>query len=68
MIEDTGGGLLCNPHDPADLAAVIKQMVGDTATAAEYGRRAQRPYTQRYNMEAMARQTIELYRRVVERP
>ena len=34
MIEDTGGGLLCEPNDPAALAAALKRMVLD----ARFGR------------------------------
>ena len=61
MIADTGGGLLCEPDDPASLAAALKRMILDPDFAAECGRRAQQIVHQRYNAEAMARRMIELY-------
>ena len=64
LIRDTGGGLLCEPDDPASLAAGLKRLIQDADLAAEYGRRAQQAVRQRYNMEVMARRTIELYREV----
>jgi len=64
LIADTGGGLLCEPLNPSDLAAALKQMILDAEFAAACGRRAQEAVHQRYNAQAMARRTVELYRRV----
>ena len=64
LIRDTGGGLLCEPDDPAALAAGLKRLIRDADLAAEYGHRAEQAVRQRYNMEVMARKTIELYREV----
>jgi glycosyltransferase involved in cell wall biosynthesis len=61
LIEDTGGGLLCEPGDPTALAAAIKRMIRDVDLASECGRRAQQVVHQRYNTEVMARRMIELY-------
>ncbi|MFZ1935790.1 MAG: glycosyltransferase family 4 protein [Thermoguttaceae bacterium] len=62
MIDDTGGGVLCEPNDPAALAAALKRMILDPDFAAECGRRAQQIVHQRYNAEVMARRMIELYK------
>jgi glycosyltransferase involved in cell wall biosynthesis len=67
LIQDTGGGLLCEPDDPPALAAALKRLILDPAWAAESGRRAQQAVHQRYNAQVMARQTIELYREVCGR-
>jgi glycosyltransferase involved in cell wall biosynthesis len=67
LIADTGGGLLCEPLNPSALAAALKQMVLDAEFAATCGRRAQEAVHQRYNAEAMARRTIQLYRAVGSR-
>jgi glycosyltransferase involved in cell wall biosynthesis len=67
LIEQTGGGLLCRPGDPRDLAAGIKRMIQDPELAATCGRRGQQAVHQRYNAEVMARRTIELYREVCSR-
>jgi glycosyltransferase involved in cell wall biosynthesis len=66
MVEDTGGGLLFEPGDPAALADALAQMALDREEAAECGRRAQGAVHQRYTAEGMARKTMELYARVVE--
>jgi glycosyltransferase involved in cell wall biosynthesis len=65
MIADTGGGLLCRPHDPADLAEKIAELLRDPARAATLGRAGQRAIHDRYHAEAMARQTLALYQRLV---
>jgi len=61
MIDDTGGGVLCEPGDPASLAAGLKRMILDPDFSAECGRRAQQIVHQRYNAEVMARRMVELY-------
>lgn len=61
MVEDTGGGLLCEPNDPAALAAVLKRMILDADLVAQCGRRAQRAVRERYNSAEMARRMVELY-------
>jgi glycosyltransferase involved in cell wall biosynthesis len=66
MIAETGGGLLCEPHNPASLAAALKTMILDPALSAECGRRAQSVVHDRYNDAAMARGTLELYRELLK--
>jgi glycosyltransferase involved in cell wall biosynthesis len=61
MIDDTGGGVLCEPGDPASLAAGLKRMILDPDFSAECGRRAQQIVHRRYNAEVMARRMVELY-------
>ncbi len=61
MVEDTGGGLLCEPQNPPALAAGLKRMIREPDFAAECGRRAQQAVHQRFHAEGMARRTIELY-------
>ncbi|HJQ80812.1 MAG TPA: glycosyltransferase family 4 protein, partial [Lacipirellulaceae bacterium] len=65
MIADTRGGLLCRPHDPADLAEKIAELLRDPVRAAELGRAGHRAIHDRYHAEAMARQTLALYQRLV---
>jgi glycosyltransferase involved in cell wall biosynthesis len=62
MVADTGGGLLCWPHDPADLAEKLAELLGDPLRAAELGLAGQQAIHERYHAAAMARQTLELYR------
>jgi glycosyltransferase involved in cell wall biosynthesis len=65
MIEDTGGGLLCPPDNPAALAEALKRMIRDPDFAAQCGRRAQQAVRERYNAEVMARNMIAVYEGVV---
>jgi glycosyltransferase involved in cell wall biosynthesis len=64
MIADTGGGLLCRPHDPADLAEKMAQLLRDPIQATELGLAGQRAIHDRYHARRMAEQTRELYRQL----
>jgi len=64
LVGDTGGGLLCQPHDPASLATSLAQLLGDPAAATEHGRRGQQAVAERYAARTMARRTAALYRRL----
>ena len=68
MIEETGGGVLCEPGDAASLAAALKRMILDPDFAAQCGRRAQQTVHQRYNAEVMARRMVELYEQLPASP
>ena len=67
MIDDTGGGLLCEPNNPAALAAALKRMMLDPDFAAQCGRRAQQAVRERYNSAEMARRMVKLYEEVAGR-
>lgn len=62
MVADTGGGLLFEPGNVADLAAGVKRLITDHALASECGRRAQQAVHLRYHAARMAEEMIELYR------
>ncbi len=64
MVADTGGGLLCQPHDAEDLADKLAKLLRDPIGAAQLGMAGQRAIEDRYHAEAMAQQTLELYRRL----
>lgn len=65
MIGDIGGGLLHRPHDPADLAEKIGELLLHPVRAAQLGVTGQIAVHGRYNAVAMARKTIDLYRQVI---
>ena len=67
MIADTGGGLLHRPHDPADLAERIAELLRDPTRATQLGLMGQQAIHHRYHAAEMARQTIELYRQLLNR-
>ncbi len=66
MITDTGGGLLHHPHDPADLAEKIAELLRDPVRATQLGLNGQLAIHDRYHAPAMARQTANLYRRILQ--
>jgi glycosyltransferase involved in cell wall biosynthesis len=61
MVADTGGGLLCRPHDSADLAEKLAELLADPRRAAQLGTAGQQAIHDRYHAAAMARQTVKLY-------
>jgi glycosyltransferase involved in cell wall biosynthesis len=64
MIADTGGGLLCRPHDASDLAERIADLLRDPVRATQLGLAGQKAVHDRYHAEQMARNTLQLYRAV----
>jgi glycosyltransferase involved in cell wall biosynthesis len=65
MVADTDGGLLHRPHDPADLAERIAELLRDPVRATQLGLKGQLAVHDRYHAEGMARQTADLYRQVI---
>jgi glycosyltransferase involved in cell wall biosynthesis len=68
MIADTGGGLLCRPHDAADLADKLAELLRDPVRATGLGLAGQQAIEDRYHAAAMARQTLDLYRQLAHNP
>jgi glycosyltransferase involved in cell wall biosynthesis len=66
MIADTGGGILHRPHDPADLAERIAELLRDPVRATQLGLNGQRAIHDRYHAAEMARQTVALYRSILK--
>ncbi|MFV2070417.1 MAG: glycosyltransferase family 4 protein, partial [Pirellulales bacterium] len=65
LVADTGGGLLCRPHDPTDLAAKISEVLSDKEKADQLGKAGQSAVRDRYHAGAMARHTLALYSQLV---
>ena len=64
MVADTGGGVLHRPHDAADLADKLAELLRDPVRATQLGLAGQQAIQDRYHAAAMARQTLELYNRL----
>jgi glycosyltransferase involved in cell wall biosynthesis len=67
LLEATGGGLLVNPNDPADLATTLRRLVDDSSVARELGRKGREAVHSRFTADRMAADTTEVYRRYVRR-
>jgi len=68
LVEATGGGLLCEPNDPADLAAKIETLLADPARAAALGRSGRDAVLEKYTAERMADEVERLCERLLSRP
>lgn len=66
MVADTGGGLLCRPHDPADLAEKLAELLTNPLRATQLGLTGQQAIHDRYHASKMAHQTLALYRTLVQ--
>jgi glycosyltransferase involved in cell wall biosynthesis len=62
LIEDTGGGLLCRPEDPEDLARCIRELVTNPLLAEELGNKGREAIHARYTDLLMAERHLALYR------
>jgi len=63
LVGETGGGLLVNPEDPADLARGLGQLRDHPAQREELGRTGRQGVSERFTAEAMARATADVYRK-----
>ena len=63
LIEATGGGLLANPEDPADLALKLRQLMDNVSHRDELGRKGKQAVHEHFHAERMARDTEEVYRK-----
>ena len=67
IIEATGGGILCEPDDPAALADAIEELLSNPEAAREMGRRGRMAVEQQFSADVMARTTLAVAERVVAR-
>jgi glycosyltransferase involved in cell wall biosynthesis len=68
LIEATGGGLLVNAEDPADLARSLRTLLEDEARREELGRRGKEAVHRRFNAAQMADDTLAVYEKYVSIP
>jgi glycosyltransferase involved in cell wall biosynthesis len=60
-------GLLARVDDPADFAAALSRLVGDRALRQRLGAAARAIAEERFSADAIGRQTVELYRAMLQR-
>jgi glycosyltransferase involved in cell wall biosynthesis len=61
LVEATGGGLLVNPEDPADLAEGLYRLLTNPAHADELGRKGKEAVHARFHADRMAEETAAVY-------
>jgi glycosyltransferase involved in cell wall biosynthesis len=62
LVEATGGGLLVNPDDPADLARGLRELLQDPVRRQDLGRKGKAAVHQRFTAARMAEETASVYR------
>ena len=65
LIQASGGGLTCEPHDSADLAAKLEVLMLDRDRAARLGATGQRQVRERFHSDRVAAEALALYRRLL---
>lgn len=65
LIEDTRGGLLCDPNDASSLARSLKELLTDRPRAEQLGQAGQAAVQARHGSAIMAERTIALYRELL---
>jgi len=65
LIEATGGGVLCEPDDPEALAIAIEELLLDPQRARELGAAGQRAVRERFSVEYMAKQALQVFETAV---
>jgi glycosyltransferase involved in cell wall biosynthesis len=63
LVEMTGGGLLVNPDDPADLAQGLRRLLLDEPLRRELGQKGQAAVRERFTAEFMAGNTLAVLQR-----
>jgi glycosyltransferase involved in cell wall biosynthesis len=66
MLEQTGGGLLFEPNEPAALAATLRQLILNSELLASLGESGMAGIRKLYTAEKMAGSHRDLYRRLAE--
>ena len=66
LLELTGGGLLCEPDDPASLAGAVEQLLADPEAGRAMGERGRRAVFERFSVERMATEVVERVKPLIE--
>jgi glycosyltransferase involved in cell wall biosynthesis len=61
LLGQTGGGVLCEPDDPASLAAAIESLLSNGEKARALGQEGQRNVRAKFSVEEMARNTAAVF-------
>jgi glycosyltransferase involved in cell wall biosynthesis len=67
LIEMSGGGVLCEPGDPAALADAIEPLLLDAVRARALGEAGRKAVGEKFNVNVMARETLRVYEELLGR-
>ncbi|MEX2215388.1 MAG: glycosyltransferase family 4 protein, partial [Phycisphaeraceae bacterium] len=63
LVESTGAGVLCEPNDPASLAAALEVLLLKSDEARSLGHRGRSAVEQRFSIERMAENVLKVFDR-----
>ena len=67
LIEETGGGVLCEPDDPDDLAARLTDLLLDPARIRDLGEKGRAAVLDRFTVRHMAEGVLEVFEEALRR-
>ncbi len=68
LLAATGGGILVQPHDAADLARGLRRLVEDLSHADELATRGKAVVHERFHAQRMAEETAAVYAQYIHHP
>jgi glycosyltransferase involved in cell wall biosynthesis len=68
IVEEGQTGFLVPPRDAKEMAAAIMRLLAEPETRQEMGSRGEARYRDKFTVERMAQETIQVYRRVLAHP
>jgi glycosyltransferase involved in cell wall biosynthesis len=67
LLAETGGGVLCEPDDPASLADAIENLLTDPEAATALGEEGRKTVHERFNVDEMARNVACVFSGTIDR-
>jgi glycosyltransferase involved in cell wall biosynthesis len=65
FVEATGGGILYEPNDPENLAKALSSLLDEPAKIRELGEKGRKVVMEKYSMQNMANNILDVYKKVV---
>ena len=65
LLEMTGGGILCEPNNPSDLAAAMERLLLDPDYAEQLGKKGRGAVFEKFNVEQTAEEIVRICKEIV---
>jgi len=65
LLQAVGGGILCRPGDPADLAQKLDELLRNEARCVELGRAGRQRVRESYTIERMSRDVVGVFEKAI---
>ncbi len=67
LLDETGGGVLCEPNDAVRLAAAMKPLLIDRGYARRLGEQGREAVFAKFNIEQTARELVRIYEMIIQK-